>query len=89
MESCLKSFLLLLIAGFSKQGKHILLVAFYAGLVERIYAEQIAGNCASLFEEIDQCTQGFLREIRNMEDDIRHAAVGVRQYGSLKGFSLT
>ena len=41
-----------LVAGLVEQGKHVLLVRLYAGLVKRIDAEHIAGDTASALEEI-------------------------------------
>ena len=58
-QLCLQSSLLVLIARLAQQCEHILLIAFNARLVERIYAQQIAGNSAGLFEEVDQIAQLF------------------------------
>ena len=87
-ESCLESRLLILVAGLAEQGEHILLVAFDAGLVEGIDAEQIAGDRACLLKEVDQITEVVFIHLIDGENDIGNAAVVVRQYGTLKRLAV-
>ena len=53
LELCLGA----LIAGLAEECEHVLLVAFHTGLVERIDTQNIAGNGASLLEEVDQVAE--------------------------------
>ena len=77
MKLCFECSLHVLIAGLAEQREHVLLVAFDAGLIERIDAEHIAGNCTCLLEEVDQPAEGFLSGIIELKDDIRNAALGM------------
>ena len=42
IQSVLKFSLLVFVSGLAKESKHVLFVSFNAGLVERIYCEEIA-----------------------------------------------
>ena len=41
VKSCLESSLLILVAGLAEKSEHVLLVSLNAGLVERIYSEEV------------------------------------------------
>ena len=41
VKSCLESSLLVFVAGLAEKSEHVLLVSFNAGLVERIYSEEV------------------------------------------------
>ena len=56
LKSLKEFFSLCLIAGLSEKCKHVLLVAFHAGLVERIHAKQISADTAGKLEEVKQFT---------------------------------
>ena len=42
VESCLELSLLIFVAGLAEKSEHVLLVSLNAGLVERIYCEEVA-----------------------------------------------
>ena len=41
VKSCLECSLLVLITGLAEKSEHVLLISFNAGLVERIYSEEV------------------------------------------------
>ena len=45
-----------LITRFLKKCKHIFLICFYSGLVERVYSQHISAYAASFLKEIDKLT---------------------------------
>jgi len=83
-EFCLSG----LIAGLAEKGKHILLVAFYAGLIEGVDSEEIAGNSAGLFEEVDKAAEVFLVGFIYRDNEVRNRSVGVSKNGSLEGLGV-
>jgi hypothetical protein len=60
---------LLLVAFFAQEREHILLVRLHAGLVERVDAQDVAGEGYGFLEEVEELTEGGL------------GAVGERQQG--------
>ena len=82
VHSCLKLGLSVLVSGFAEEREHIFLVCFNAGLVERIYSEQIAGNGASFLEEVYEIAEIICASGIKLEYDIRNAAVVVRKESS-------
>ena len=43
-----------LVSGLAEQREHVLLIALNTRLVERVHAEEIAGDGAGLLEEVEQ-----------------------------------
>ena len=41
VKSCLECCLLVFVAGLAEKSEHVLLISFNAGLVERIYSEEV------------------------------------------------
>ena len=85
---CLQLRFAILITRFAKQGKHVLFVAFHAGLVKRIDAQQITGNSACFPEEVNQVANiiSIQRIYFNHAD--RHAAIIMGQNGALHGLAV-
>ena len=85
---CLQLRFAILITRFAKQGKHVLFVAFHAGLVERIYRQHITGNGAGFLEEVNQVANiiSIQRIYFNHAD--RHAAIIMGQNGAFHGLAV-
>ena len=66
----------LFITGLAQQSEHILFVGFYAGLVEGINLQQITGQAADIFEEVNQIAgalsdqESAFREINSGVEEI-------------------
>ena len=76
-KSCFQCFFFAFVTRLAEQSKHVLLIAFNARLVERVHAEEIAGDGAGLLEEVDDLAEGILGEIGSGDHNVRHAAVVV------------
>ena len=50
----------LFIAGLVEERKHILLVRLNAGLIERVDAQDVAADAASLLKEVNQLSEVIL-----------------------------
>ena len=70
----MNSFGLLLVAGLTEEGKHILLVSFHTRLVEGIDTKEVAMNTAAKFEEVDELAEVVGVEAVNSYTNIRNAA---------------
>ena len=56
LNACLNSFSLRFVTRLAEEGKHVALVVFYTGLVERIHTEHETADAATDFEEVDELT---------------------------------
>ena len=79
LQSLCKLFCEFVEARLAEEGEHVFLVSLHTRLVERVDAEHIAANTASLLEEIEQsaemvCVEGF-----SLHGNLRNAAVDVGQ----------
>ena len=66
-----------LVAGFFEEGKHIFLVSLNAGLVERIYTEDVAADTACSLEEVDELAEDVLADFGEDNSHIGYTAVNV------------
>jgi len=66
-----------LVAGLAQETEHILLICFYAGLIEGIDAEDVTGNGTSLLEEVYHISEILFICAGHLKDDIGNTAVAV------------
>lgn len=82
LETGFDGFGFFLVAGFCKEGKHVALVGFHAGLVEGIDTEDVAADAASFLEEVDELAEIFLLDSGDGHEDVGHSAVNVGDAGT-------
>ena len=68
-----------LIARLAEEGKHVLLVGFHTGLVERIHAKYEARDAAGALEEVDELAEVVGIEFGHDDAEVGHAAIDVGQ----------
>ena len=61
-------------------GEHIFLVRLHAGLVERVYAEDVTADAAGLLEEVEQRTDGVCVDCGNFDADVGHPAIDLANF---------
>ena len=84
-QTLLEDRFFLLIAGLSKESKHVLLVRLDTGLIERIYGKQVSGDAACLLEKVNQLAEPVCGKLGNMNDQIRNFTVDMCKNRSLQG----
>ena len=85
LQSLQQFFPLGFVAGFTEEGEHVFLVAFYTRLVEGVYAQQVTADAAGKLEEIEELTQIEFVYFRHMYHKVGNLAVCVCQYGAVHG----
>ena len=71
------SFGFFFVSGLGEESKHVTFVVFHARLVERINAENVSADTASLFKEVNKLTDAVFTKGINSDADVRNATIDV------------